>query len=162
MAGMLPGVGVPQRRKMHKHRQDSPSSRGEIPITERRDPLITPFSNLDETALRARQRLEQKLGYLHPSPRSGELPPSRSNDRNHRLAMKESRLASKLLGSQWHLKLKRCKSYKNICSVCLEDFQAEQQVTKLSCSHKYHSECVLPWLAAHPHCPYCRRPALHS
>jgi hypothetical protein len=26
-------------------------------------------------------------------------------------------------------------------------------VMSLSCSHKYHSECVLPWLAIQPDCP---------
>ena len=45
-----------------------------------------------------------------------------------------------------------------MCSVCLEDFEGEQQMMELSCSHKYHSNCLMPWLASHPHCPTCRNP----
>ncbi|ESR33261.1 hypothetical protein CICLE_v10005915mg [Citrus x clementina] len=161
MAGMLPGVGVPQRRKIisKQHRQDSPCSRCEIPLTELREPLATCISDLDENALRARQRLEQKLASLHPRSRPGEVPQNKSSGKE---GMKDTRLGSKLLwGSHLrHLKLRGSKSNTKICSVCLEEFQEEQPVTRLPCSHKYHSDCVLPWLAAHPQCPYCRRPAL--
>lgn len=71
MAGMLPGVGVPQRRKIisKQHRQDSPCSRCESPLTDLREPLATCISDLDENALRARRRLEQKLASLHPRSR---------------------------------------------------------------------------------------------
>jgi hypothetical protein len=47
--------------------------------------------------------------------------------------------------------------------VCLDEVrERQQQVTRLPCSHKYHSECVLPWLAIHRSWPRPRRaPALH-
>lgn len=44
-----------------------------------------------------------------------------------------------------------------LCAVCLEKVRGKKKkVMRLPCSHKYHSDCVLPWLAAHPDCPCCR------
>ncbi|KAF3338169.1 E3 ubiquitin-protein ligase RNF126-like protein [Carex littledalei] len=44
-----------------------------------------------------------------------------------------------------------------LCAVCLEKVSGKKKkVMRLPCSHKYHSDCVLPWLAAHPDCPCCR------
>lgn len=94
--------------------------------------------------------------------RSGVLPQNMRSGRNLKAGMKCTCLGSKLFGSRWPLKLRRCRSCRKICSVCLEGFQDKQQIAKLSCSHKFHLDCVLPWLAAHPHCPYCRTPVLVS
>uniref|UniRef100_A0A0D9XTL4 RING-type domain-containing protein n=1 Tax=Leersia perrieri TaxID=77586 RepID=A0A0D9XTL4_9ORYZ len=45
----------------------------------------------------------------------------------------------------------------DLCAVCLDEVrERHQRVTRLPCSHKYHSECVLPWLAIQPDCPCCR------
>jgi hypothetical protein len=54
--------------------------------------------------------------------------------------------------------LTRTLSKVDVCAVCLDEVREErrQRVTRLPCSHKYHSECVLPWLAIHPDCPCCR------
>lgn len=53
--------------------------------------------------------------------------------------------------------LKRVVSRPNeLCAVCLEKVRGKKKVMRLPCSHKYHSDCVLPWLAAHPDCPCCR------
>lgn len=43
------------------------------------------------------------------------------------------------------------------CSVCWEDFQLNEQVRKLPCSHVFHSDCICPWLANHGTCPICRK-----
>ncbi|ESR33260.1 hypothetical protein CICLE_v10007103mg [Citrus x clementina] len=150
MSGLFPGlwVMVNQRRKINKQcRKVSLCRRCESPlmVTDRRQPLVTRISDLDANALRARKRLDQKLGYLQPYSRFVLY-----------------LLSSKLFGSRWPLKLRRCRSCRKICSVCLEGFQDKQQIAKLSCSHKFHLDCVLPWLAAHPHCPYCRTPVLVS
>ena len=42
------------------------------------------------------------------------------------------------------------------CSVCLEHFQLGQQLICLPCKHKFHSQCLTPWLESHVQCPYCR------
>ncbi|KAK9179670.1 hypothetical protein WN943_028874 [Citrus x changshan-huyou] len=167
MSGLFPGlwVMVNQRRKINKQcRKVSLCRRCESPlmVTDRRQPLVTRISDLDANALRARKRLEQKLGYLQPYSRSGVLPQNMRSGRNLKAGMKCTCLGSKLFGSRWPLKLRRCRSCRKICSVCLEGFQDKQQIAKLSCSHKFHLDCVLPWLAAHPHCPYCRTPVLVS
>ncbi|KAF8673562.1 hypothetical protein HU200_048646 [Digitaria exilis] len=53
--------------------------------------------------------------------------------------------------------LTRTLSMVDVCAVCLEEVrERRERVTRLPCSHKYHSECVLPWLAIHPDCPCCR------
>ncbi|XP_063703518.1 E3 ubiquitin-protein ligase Iruka [Culicoides brevitarsis] len=43
------------------------------------------------------------------------------------------------------------------CSVCWEDFQLNEQVRKLPCTHVFHSDCICPWLANHGTCPICRK-----
>lgn len=43
------------------------------------------------------------------------------------------------------------------CSVCWEDFKAEEPVRKLPCEHVYHENCIIPWLELHGTCPICRK-----
>lgn len=43
------------------------------------------------------------------------------------------------------------------CSVCWEDFVLDETVRKLSCSHLYHEQCIVPWLDLHGTCPICRK-----
>ncbi|PON42395.1 43kDa postsynaptic protein [Trema orientale] len=42
------------------------------------------------------------------------------------------------------------------CSVCLDDFEAGAEAKQMPCKHKFHSECILPWLELHSSCPVCR------
>ncbi|KAA8548678.1 hypothetical protein F0562_000362 [Nyssa sinensis] len=165
MAGMLPGVGVPTRRRTtyyQHHHEDSPyhghhshrwSDQSTMPAA------AATTTTMDEAALRARQRLEVKLSYLCPS-RSSNIQASegRGNNDGARTNTKESSLGSRMLKKAWNFQLNSSKSDGQVCVVCLEDFKAEQEVMDLSCSHKYHSKCLLPWLADHPNCPCCRTP----
>ncbi|XP_024018787.1 uncharacterized protein LOC112090824 [Morus notabilis] len=62
MSGMIPGVGVPHRRRVHHHNHSHrvhSSTQNESFLRERQNPSM----DLSETALKARQRLEKKLGY---------------------------------------------------------------------------------------------------
>ncbi|KAI4345682.1 hypothetical protein L6164_012782 [Bauhinia variegata] len=164
MAGRLPGVGVPPRKRdqhhRHKHYRTTYSySNGRETLTEA--PSV-PVSAMDETALKARQRLEQKLGHLYSSIcRSSYNSTSEGKESESGVEKKESGLSLKLLRKSCLLGLNRFKKERKMCAVCLEDFEEEEQVMSLSCSHKYHSACLLPWLAANPHCPYCRTPVHH-
>lgn len=42
------------------------------------------------------------------------------------------------------------------CSVCLEDFEMATKAKQMPCKHKFHEDCILPWLELHSSCPVCR------
>ncbi|KAF8427770.1 hypothetical protein EV426DRAFT_367095 [Tirmania nivea] len=43
------------------------------------------------------------------------------------------------------------------CPVCLEDFEEDQEVRILPCSHSFHTDCIDPWLLnVAGSCPLCR------
>ncbi|KAL6859060.1 hypothetical protein ACP4OV_018062 [Aristida adscensionis] len=42
------------------------------------------------------------------------------------------------------------------CVVCRDGIAAGQRVKRLPCSHRYHDECILPWLQVRNSCPLCR------
>lgn len=46
------------------------------------------------------------------------------------------------------------------CSICLEQFQPADQMTKLACQHSFHNECIRQWLmqSVENSCPICRNP----
>ena len=43
------------------------------------------------------------------------------------------------------------------CSICLEEFEDQELIRTLPCQHKYHGECVVPWLTERSGtCPLCK------
>jgi E3 ubiquitin-protein ligase RNF115/126 len=42
------------------------------------------------------------------------------------------------------------------CSICFENFVDNDIVTKITCGHSYHDNCLLDWLKLHNNCPICR------
>uniref|UniRef100_A0A5B6ZR48 Putative E3 ubiquitin-protein ligase RNF12-B-like n=1 Tax=Davidia involucrata TaxID=16924 RepID=A0A5B6ZR48_DAVIN len=158
MAGMIPGAGLPSRRRIHSqhHHEDSPYLGHHSHRTWFEQSMITTTTTMDEATLRARQRLQERLGYLSPS-RSSKIEVNQDRRHNRAGPTKDTRLGSRIL-RHFQFQLNSSKSDGQVCAVCLEDFQAEQQVMDLSCSHKYHSKCLLPWLDSHPNCPCCRTP----
>ncbi|KAK4778391.1 hypothetical protein SAY87_018578 [Trapa incisa] len=156
MAGMLPGVGVAKRRSLPFRQEDHLGSGREY-FRERMG-LPAATSSLDETALMARRRLEQKLGYIYSSPRNGKIHQQQQEGGDG--GGNKKMVSRMLLGRTWNLGFNRLlKPDRKVCAVCLEGFRGGGQcVMDLSCSHKYHSECLLPWIVDHPHCPCCRTP----
>ncbi|KAF3332531.1 E3 ubiquitin-protein ligase RLIM [Carex littledalei] len=42
------------------------------------------------------------------------------------------------------------------CSICLENFYDGIEVVMLHCSHRFHPNCLEPWVKKCGDCPYCR------
>ncbi|KAF5208013.1 E3 ubiquitin ligase big brother-like [Thalictrum thalictroides] len=168
MAGMLPGVELARRRRTnhhHHHHQFEFTSRKSTTVHHHQklgEPI--PSSSMDETALMARKRLEHKLrGFSSaPSSRSRWSKESLKGDKSFNpVAYVKETHSGKRQGKQT-VQLDRRNSQRQVCSICLEDLQAQQQVMNLPCCHRYHSDCLLPWLSAHSHCPYCRTNVMSS
>jgi len=43
------------------------------------------------------------------------------------------------------------------CSICLEDFTKDSQITITPCNHEYHLSCMKQWYCRNHTCPVCRR-----
>lgn len=43
-----------------------------------------------------------------------------------------------------------------ICAVCLDDMNVGDLGKQLPCFHRYHGDCIVPWLVTHDTCPVCR------
>jgi Ring finger domain len=41
------------------------------------------------------------------------------------------------------------------CSICLGEYENEEQLVKLPCFHVYHDECISSWTSSHTKCPLC-------
>lgn len=42
------------------------------------------------------------------------------------------------------------------CSICLERFVEGEELIQLSCRHRFHPDCLEPWVKTCGDCPYCR------
>lgn len=45
---------------------------------------------------------------------------------------------------------------KEDCPVCKEEYKVGEQVMKLPCNHRFHIDCLQPWLKMRNTCPVCR------
>lgn len=58
------------------------------------------------------------------------------------------------------LKIKKstCKRVeKEDCPICLNDFEDDEEVCFLDCTHKFHHNCIVQWVREKNTCPLCRR-----
>ncbi|CAL9106916.1 unnamed protein product [Musa acuminata var. zebrina] len=56
----------------------------------------------------------------------------------------------------WSKKLGWKASEQAECAVCLEEFKRGDVLLRLPCAHRFHCDCVVPWLQSNSHCPCCR------
>lgn len=49
-------------------------------------------------------------------------------------------------------------SSRPVCAICTEEILADANISKLNCNHKYHRDCLQPWLDSNYHkiCPLDR------
>ncbi|VDN58070.1 unnamed protein product [Dracunculus medinensis] len=45
---------------------------------------------------------------------------------------------------------------KERCTICLMDFEADEDVRCLCCTHVFHVTCIDRWLVYNKKCPVCR------
>ncbi|KAK6925173.1 Zinc finger, RING-type [Dillenia turbinata] len=43
-----------------------------------------------------------------------------------------------------------------LCAVCKDEINIGEQAKQLPCSHRYHGDCIFPWLGIRNTCPVCR------
>ena len=90
--------------------------------------------------------------------------PSRSRSSStRRKRSAATRIQKTLRGKQGRKRAKKFRSIQrnnaikeNECSICHE--QLMQDVNVLPCSHRFHNECIEPWIISHNSCPICRAP----
>ncbi|CAD5180979.1 unnamed protein product [Musa acuminata subsp. malaccensis] len=56
----------------------------------------------------------------------------------------------------WSKKLGWTASEQAECAICLEEFKRGDVLLRLPCAHRFHCDCVVPWLRSNSHCPCCR------
>mmetsp|Transcript_30893 Transcript_30893/g.49984 ORF Transcript_30893/g.49984 Transcript_30893/m.49984 type:complete len:241 (+) Transcript_30893:164-886(+) len=44
----------------------------------------------------------------------------------------------------------------NTCSICINDYQVNEELRALPCAHVFHRDCIDPWLKGKPTCPLCK------
>jgi len=43
------------------------------------------------------------------------------------------------------------------CAVCQDCYKEGEEICTLGCNHKFHKDCIHPWLDLHNSCPLCRK-----
>ena len=46
---------------------------------------------------------------------------------------------------------------KKECSICLEKFTQNEEISLLTCKHQFHKQCVEKWFKKDTSCPICRQ-----
>ncbi|XP_076924815.1 uncharacterized protein LOC143587399 [Bidens hawaiensis] len=179
MAGMLPGVETARRRRLRGSDPNPGSGFGSARIRLSHDTHLAPTSfllryqldedeNLGGAAREAKERLDGRLrGHLKQEiKRQNSQETITSVGRRLSTApMVMEDLQMEVFGSKrkglkklrWGKKWLRWKSSEDDeCAICLDQFKASEKVAHLRCAHRFHSECLLPWLESNAHCPCCR------
>ena len=45
----------------------------------------------------------------------------------------------------------------NNCAICKNNYTNINNISKLKCSHHFHTKCIIPWLIDNNSCPCCRK-----
>lgn len=44
----------------------------------------------------------------------------------------------------------------SVCSICLDNFEEDENISTLKCNHSFHNKCIEMWLDTNFTCPMCR------
>ncbi|KAG5522670.1 hypothetical protein RHGRI_034719 [Rhododendron griersonianum] len=44
----------------------------------------------------------------------------------------------------------------SLCAICKDGMSVGEKANQLPCSHRYHGDCIIPWLGIRNTCPVCR------
>eukprot|EP01052_Picozoa_sp_SAG31_P025699 SAG31_NODE_2269_length_6047_cov_3.503699_4_plen_133_part_00 len=44
------------------------------------------------------------------------------------------------------------------CSICLGEFEMDEEVRRMPCRHTFHSDCIATWMKVKHSCPLCVAP----
>ncbi|XP_051181063.1 uncharacterized protein [Lolium perenne] len=178
---MLPGVELARRRRVHYH-GDVVGLGGGDHHPKLGPSTSHAATGMVGPALAARNRLQEKLrgaasrsSSTSSSSRWGWRTRERDNgasSRQHSIQQEQQQQDLAVAASTFRspcpvpamtattsrrAEMRRTLSKADVCAVCLDEVrERHQRVTRLPCSHRYHSDCVLPWLAIQPDCPCCR------
>ena len=64
--------------------------------------------------------------------------------------MKESQI-----DNQVQITYKENKRNDSECTICMVDFESNEQLKMLSCGHYFHEHCIRDWLQIKAVCPKC-------
>ncbi|KAL2929866.1 putative E3 ubiquitin-protein ligase RHY1A [Bienertia sinuspersici] len=185
MAGMLPGVEAARRRRVHQSSGSSSSSGIASSPSSRRSSfsLFSPnysASSLSHTrsrtykddeklghlARQAKERLDEKLrAQIKPLIRRNSSDVTEDRMNNARSRENERELRTEVFGSKKNGGAKRLMGWAKLgwksgeqeeCAICLDEFRVGENLVNLSCAHRFHSRCLVPWLHTNAHCPCCR------
>jgi len=53
-------------------------------------------------------------------------------------------------------KEKEEKNEEATCNICLSEYEGGNEIKLLLCMHKFHKDCIDPWLDEHNTCPVCK------
>ncbi|XP_021899416.1 E3 ubiquitin-protein ligase ZNRF3-like [Carica papaya] len=120
---------------------------------------------LGEIAREAKERLDERLRTQR------KLDPKRKKNIDEKLKVADGRstaavreLQTEVFGlkktgtkrSTWPKLISWKAKEQEECAICLEKFKGGETLVNLSCAHRFHSRCLMPWVENHAHCPFCR------
>ncbi|XP_028760749.1 probable E3 ubiquitin-protein ligase RHY1A [Neltuma alba] len=180
MAGMLAGVESARRRRFHQSgaSSDCPyfTRRSSFCLYSTNHDFLPSSSYLQKRSVLHHARTDEKLAgaageakeRLDERLRSAQM--KSSNKRENIKEKKKSReggpeLHIEVYGSKrsggsrmmfnWK-KLGWKASDQEDCAVCLESFKVGDTLIHLPCAHRFHCNCLEPWLQNNSYCPCCR------
>ena len=83
------------------------------------------------------------LGYLHDN-----VSQSSNINLNENISNDNS-------NTDYLIEIYEAEKYTDICPICIDVFEENQEIVKLECNHIYHKQCIEMWFQKKRICPLC-------